>query len=229
MTMTTIRLGTSILNAGHNTPLYGANGRCRTAEDVKNMNCTAPCKFGQRCNKKRCNYAHSPDELVLQTCRFDMNCIKDNCRFYHSCESREDYLERRGFFPDFKEPEPEALEYPTHDDTCELDPAYFGPAGFTTVEKQVIAEMAHEVTRSPNFSKPCCHVVMGDDHKFTRCTRKKCTFAHGFDEWRPITCKWGEKCQRRDCSYFHPRSEDYFSYAKRCSVALPLASRNGKA
>jgi hypothetical protein len=68
-------------------------------------------------------------------------------------------------------------------------------------------------------TKFCSNALSG-----TKCSKgKSCTFAHRIEDWSPVTCNFGDNCNRKtsNCGYIHP-SEKKEDFAKRVNQKLPL-------
>lgn len=55
---------------------------------------TRMCKYGLRCNRVGCEFAHTVTELKPAQCGFGNNCINRRCNFKHPSETDEQYKER---------------------------------------------------------------------------------------------------------------------------------------
>jgi hypothetical protein len=51
--------------------------------EKKKIEKTKICRFGSKCNKKECTFAHTPEELVVKVCNWGRNCKNDYCTYFH--------------------------------------------------------------------------------------------------------------------------------------------------
>ena len=51
-----------------------------------------------------------------------------------------------------------------------------------------------------------------------QCRRANCTFAHTCDEFNPVECKFGKRCRRKYCNWFHPTRENKTGFITRMNI-----------
>ena len=59
------------------------------------------------------------------------------------------------------------------------------------------------------------------------CTREQCTFAHSMQEFRLVPCRFGDRCYKDDCYFFHPE-ETVATYHKRMGKEMPDLPQTGE-
>ena len=88
--------------------------------------------------------------------------------------------------------------------------------------KKLIDQQQQELDYKPHTTAKCtkfCSKTLSE----AKCNRGNfCTFAHHIDDWSPVTCNFGIRCNRKttNCSYIHP-DETKDLYAKRINQKLP--------
>lgn len=48
------------------------------------------------CNRSKCTFAHTIEQLRPVTCKFDEKCVNKKCTFIHTKETKDDYVKRMG-------------------------------------------------------------------------------------------------------------------------------------